>query len=76
MEQAAKEKQIPLSYGVLPEMLSDVWGIEKAQTKAVSGQLVLPRRYSHSPYEVMDIKVVEQGFTIICDALHILSGNI
>jgi hypothetical protein len=37
---------------------------------------VLPRRYSHSPYEVMDIKVVEQGFTIICDALHILSGNI
>jgi len=76
IEQAAKEKQIPLNYGVLPEMLSDVWGIEKAQTKAVSGQLLLPRRYSHSPYEVIDIKVVEQGFTIICDALQILSEKI
>jgi tetrahedral aminopeptidase len=76
IEQAAQENQIPFSYGVVAEMLSDAWGVEKAETKAVAGLLSLPRRYSHSPYEVIDVRTVEQALTIVIRALHILAGKL
>jgi endoglucanase len=75
LEEAANSNQIPFTYGVLPEMFSDVWGIEKAETKATSSQLLLPRRYSHSPYEVIDVRVADQALTIVSNALRILSDK-
>jgi hypothetical protein len=60
IEEAARQNQIPLNYGVVAEMLTDAWGVEKADTPAVSSLLSLPRRYSHSPYEVIDVRVAER----------------
>jgi putative aminopeptidase FrvX len=76
LEQGAREHRIPLNYAVLADMFNDVWGVEKAQTKAVSTSLTLPRRYSHSPYEVIDVRVVEQAFTVVSAALRLLAEKI
>ena len=76
IEEAARQNQIPLNYGVVAEMLTDAWGVEKADTSAVSSLLSLPRRYSHSPYEVIDVRVAEQALAILVSALPLLAGKI
>ena len=76
IEEAAGQNQIPLNYGVVAEMLTDSWGVEKADTPAVSALLSLPRRYSHSPYEVIDVRVAEQALAILVSALPLLTEKI
>jgi endoglucanase len=76
IEEAARQNQIPLNYGVVAEMLTDAWGVEKADTPAVSTLLSLPRRYSHSPYEVIDVRVAEQALAILVSTLSLLAGKI
>lgn len=76
IEEAARQNQIPLNYGVVAEMLTDSWGVEKADTPALSTLLTLPRRYSHSPYEVIDVRVAEQALAILISALSLLAEKI
>jgi tetrahedral aminopeptidase len=76
IEEAARQNQIPLNYGVVAEMLTDAWGVEKADSPTVSSLLSLPRRYSHSPYEVIDLRVAEQTLAILVSTLSLLADKI
>lgn len=65
IEKTAESIGVPLKHMVLTGTLTDAWGTAKAYTNAKSATINLPRRYSHSPYEVINIQILRKSINLL-----------
>lgn len=61
----ANEMNIPYQLSVISKGTSDISAVHLVKEGILSGAIVFPRRYSHSPVEMADLSDFEAGFNLL-----------
>jgi len=69
---AAEEAGVPYQLGAATPGVSDATAFQKATTGVPTGMLALPRRYSHSPVETLDLRDLNWAIEIIVKAVSMI----
>lgn len=61
----AKDLDVPYQLSVISQGTSDISAVHLVKEGILSGAIVFPRRYSHSPVEMADLNDFEAGFKLL-----------
>jgi putative aminopeptidase FrvX len=73
LSEAAEELRQPYSYGAMAETYDDLPGIQRGWPPVMGASVEIPRRYSHSAFEVVNLKTVEYTAKMVAVAVEKLS---